>query len=533
MFVETVRRPYKDRVYTATLLRETYREDGKVKHRTLANLSALPAPTIDLIRRSLKGQTLVNAREVFRITSSRAHGAVATLYQLLQRLKLPQLLGSQRRPWHQLVLAMVIARLIHPGSKRFTAAWWQTTTLHRVLGFPESVPVNELYEAMDQLLQLQPQIEQTLAARHLDEGALVLYDLTSVYLEGRHCPLAAHGYSRDGKRGKQQFVYGLLTNAQGCPVAVQVFAGNQADTGTVQHQVEKLRQQFGFQRVVVVGDRGMITSTRIEELQQIGYDWITALRAPSLRRLHEQGSLQLSLFDQRGLAEIYDPEYPKERLVVCRNPLVAEQRRRKREELLQATELQLEKIRVRVERGRLRQPAAIALAVGAVINRWKMAKHLEHTIAEGSFTYQRNLTAIAEEAALDGLYVLRTAVPATALAAAQVQQSYHSLRQVERAFRSMKTMQLELRPVFHWREERVRAHTFLCMLAYYLQWHLEQALAPMREEADYGSLKLLLARLHSLQLNRVEVDGQHFDLVTQPDSYQQRVLDCLGITTLL
>ncbi|MFZ5435130.1 MAG: IS1634 family transposase [Bacillota bacterium] len=527
MFIEEVRRPYKGKVYTAVLLRKTYRENGKVKHKTLANLSALPPETIDLIRRSLKGEVLVGANEAFRIMSSRSHGGIWAVLKVAERLGLPRLLKDK------LVLAMVIARVLKPGSKRFTAGWWHTTSLPSLLEIPENLSVNTLYESLDSLLKRQPAIERALARRHLSEGSLVLYDLSSTYLEGQCCPLAEYGYNRDGKRGKKQFTYGLLTNEEGCPVSVQAFAGNAADPSTVTSQIEKLKEKFNFKRVVVVGDRGMITRTRIEEFQKAGYDWITALRAKAIQRLHQQGLIQLTLFDEKDLAEIYDPDRLGERLVVCRNPLVAEERCRKREELLQATEAQLAKVKSRVEKGRLKEPEAIALAVGRVIDRWKMAKHFDCAIQHGHFSYQRNEDSIRKEAVLDGVYVVRTST--SDMDAEKVVESYKSLRYVERAFRSMKTMHLELRPVFHRLEDRVRAHTFLCMLAYYVQWHMERDLAPLREEnpREYGSLRLALERLQAIQLNTVQVQGQTFQQVTEPDSQQQRILQHLGVKTLV
>ena len=536
MHVEYVQKRKGDKVYTYALVRQSYRDGKTVRKRTLANLSHLPAELVELIRRHLQGEAFVPADQAVRVTCSVSHGAVFAILTLMERLGVPQLLGTRPRPWHRLVLGMIAARLIQPGSKRFTCAWWRQTSLLRLLGLEGArVTVNDLYEAMDALLQRQEAIETKLAQRHLEEGSLVLYDLSSTYLEGHTCPLAAYGYSRDGKRGKRQFTYGLLTSREGCPVAISVFAGNASDPTTVPAQIEKLRQRFGFERVVLVGDRGMITRTRIEELERSGYGWITALRAPEIQRLAAEGCLQLSLFDERNLAEIEDPQRPDERLVVCRNPLVAEERRRKREELLQATEAQLEKVRRRVEQGRLVEPEAIALAVGKVIDRWRMGKHLELQIGPRHVAFRRKEESIQREAALDGVYVIRTNVPAHDLAAEEVVAGYKSLRQVERAFRSMKTMQLELRPVFHRLEDRVRAHTFLCMLAYYVQWHLERQLRPLQEAEPetYGSLRLVLNRLAGIQLNTLEVGGVTLEQATVPDEIQQKILDHLGIQGLV
>lgn len=536
MHVEYVKKRKKGKVYTYALVRQSYRDGKTVRKRTLANLSHLPDELIELVRRSLQGEVFVPAGQALQVTGSLSHGAAFAVFALMERLGMTGLLGTRPRPWHRLVLGMIAARLLHPGSKRFTCAWWRRTSLYRLLGLEGSkVTVNDLYEAMDELLSRQRVIEGKLARRHLEEGALVLYDLSSTYLEGRTCLLAAYGYNRDGKRGKLQFTYGLLTNREGCPVAIEVFPGNAADPVTVPAQIEKLRQRFGFERVVLVGDRGMITRTRIEEIERAGYGWITALRAPEIQKLRADGLLQLSLFDESDLAEITDPARPGERLIVCRNPQVAEERRRKREELLQATEAQLEKVRRRVEKGRLVEAEAIGLAVGKVIDRWKMGKHLDLDIGPGRFDYRRREESIQREAALDGVYVIRTNVPAGDLAAEEVVAGYKSLRQVERAFRSMKTMQLELRPVFHRLEDRVRAHTFLCMLAYYVQWHMERLLRPLKEAEPetYGSLKLVLAHLANIQLNTVKVGDMTLQQATVPDEIQQKILDHLGIRTLV
>ena len=535
MFVETVKRPYKGKTYTAVLLRHTYREDGKVKHKTLANLSALPAETIDLIRRSLKGETLVSASELLRITASRAHGGVWAVFKVAERLGLAKLLGSKHSPWHNLVLAMVIARIIRPGSKRFSSSWVDTTTLPRLLDMPAGIKVNDLYEAMDALLQRQPAIEKALADRHLGHGTLVLYDLSSTYLEGRCCPLAAFGHNRDGKRGKKQFTYGLLTNNEGCPVSIEVFSGNTADPSTLTSQIEKLRDRFGFDRIVVAGDRGMITSARIEELKKAGYDWITALRAKAIQSLHEQGSIQLGMFDEQDIAEIWDSEYGAERLVVCRNPQVAEDRARTRQELLEATEQQLLKIKARVDRGTLKEIESIGVAVGRVIDRFKVAKHFEVKIEYGRLTYSRNEGSINREAALDGIYVIRTSIDDKAMSPAEVVDSYKRLKHVEHAFRSMKTMHLELRPVFHRLSDRVRAHAFLCMLAYYILWHMEKGLTGLRNEdpRGFGSLKMALEELQTIQLNTIMVGGKTFEQVTEPNEKQLRILAALGVNTLL
>lgn len=536
MHVEVVKSRQGDKVYQSTLVRQSYRDGKTVRKRTLANISHLPPEIIEIIRGSLRGDVFVPASQAVQVTRSVSHGAVFAVLTLMQRLGMAKLLGSRPHPWHRLVLGMVAARLVNPGSKRFTCSWWDHTSLPALLGMDEAeVTVNELYEAMDALLERQPAIEAALAKKHLQEGALVLYDLSSTYLEGRTCPLAQYGYNRDKKRGKKQFTYGLLTNREGCPVAIEVFAGNTTDSTTMGKQIEKLRERFGFNRVVLVGDRGMIAQTRIEDLQKAGYGWITALKAKDIQRLHQEGTLQLSVFDEANLLEIEDPARPEERLVACRNPLVAEERRRKREDLLRATESQLDKIRVRVEKGRLTESKEIGLAVGKVINRWKMGKHFELTIEQGVFKYRRKEASIEREAVLDGIYIVRTSVPRAEMAAAEVVASYKSLQHVEQAFRSMKTMQLELRPVFHRLEDRVRAHTFLCMLAYYVQWHMERALEPLKssDPNGYGSLRLVLERLSAIQLNTLQVQGAAIKQVTTPDEMQQKILDHLEIKTLM
>lgn len=536
MHIEVVKSRQGDKVYQSTLIRQSYRVGKKVRKRTLANISHLPPEIIEVISRSLRGEVFVPASQAVQVTRSVSHGAVFAILTLMQRLGMAKLLGSRPHPWHRLVLGMVAARLANPGSKRFTRSWWDHTSLPALLGLEEGqVTVNELYEAMDALLERQPAIEAALAKKHLQEGALVLYDLSSTYLEGRTCPLARYGHNRDKKRGKKQFTYGLLTNREGCPVAIEVFPGNTMDSSTVGKQIEKLRERFGFRRVVLVGDRGMIAQTRVEDLQQAGYGWITALKAKDIQRLHQEGALQLSVFDEVNLLEIEDPARPEERLVACRNPLVAEERRRKREDLLRATEAQFDKIRVRVEKGRLTESKEIGLAVGKVINRWKMGKHFELTIEPGVFEFRRKEASIEREAVLDGIYIVRTSVPRAEMAAAEVVASYKSLQNVEQAFRSMKTMQLELRPVFHRLEDRVRAHTFLCMLAYYVQWHMERALEPLKESDPngYGSLRLVLERLSAIQLNTLQVQGAVIKQVTTPDEMQQKILDRLEIKALM
>jgi hypothetical protein len=476
----------------AVLLRETYRDGGKVKNRTLANLTKWKPEKIAALRAVLRDERLVPAGDGFEILRSLPHGHVAAALAVARRLGLDPrvntatLMPSGAPRTRLLALAMIVARLIDPAAKLATARGLDEETASHSLGVVlglRSVAVNELYETLDWLLAQQPKIEAKLASRHLGDSTLVLYDVTSTYLEGRCCPLARLGHSRDRRPDKLQIVFGVLCARDGCPIAVEVFAGNTADPSTLKTQIDKLRQRFGLRRVVLVGDRGMITQARItEELQPAGVDWITTLRAPAIQALaRDDGPLQISLFDERDLVEITSPDYPGERLIVCRNPALAEERGRKRDELLAATERDLLAIQTRVRRKRrpLAGAAKIGEAVGAVLNRRKVAKHFIRTITDNDFVFARDDAAIATEARLDGVYVLRTPVPQTELDAAATVRSYKALSTVERAFRSCKTVDIEVRPVFHWSADRVRAHVFLCLLAYHLEWHMRQTLAPI------------------------------------------------------
>lgn len=477
--VATTRRHYKGKTYETHLLRRSYREGGKVKNETLANLSHLPPEVIELVRRSLRGEQFVAAVDAFSIDRSLPHGHVAAVWAMASLLGLPALLGSASRE-RDLVLALIVSRVVEPASKLATTRAWADTTLGADLSV-EGVTTDEVYAAMDWLLERQDRIEAGLAKRHLAPGGLVLYDLSSSYVEGRCCELAARGYSRDGKKGKDQITYGLVTDVEGRPVAIEVFAGNTADPTAFISAARKVKDRFGLDHVVLVGDRGMITSARIEALAEVGgLGWITALRAPQIQALAADGGpLQLSLFDQANLAEITHPDYPGERLVACRNPALATERARKRQDLLSATEADLDKVVATVGAGRLKDPAKIGLKVGRVINRYKMAKHFTLDIAEGRFTYTRNQEAITQEAALDGIYVIRTSVNETTMTASEVVAAYKALTHVEAAFRSLKSVDLELRPIYHRRADRVRAHALVCMLAEYLVWHLRKAWAPL------------------------------------------------------
>ncbi len=564
----------------AILLRESYREGAKVKNRTLANLSHWPANKIEALRAVLRGDTAPLALEQgFEIIRTLPHGHVAGVLGTLRRLGLDSLLATKRSRPRDLCEAMIAGRLLEPRSKlalvRALGEQTLSSSLAQVLGVADA-DEDELYEAMDWLLERQERIETALAKRHLAEGTLVLYDVSSTYFEGRHCPLARIGHSRDGRFDRPQIVFGLLTDAEGCPVATEVFDGNTGDPKTVLAQVKKLRERFSLKRVVLVGDRGMITSARIEEdlKQAPGLEWITALRGPAIRKLAHTGALDVSLFDERDLAEISSPDYPGERLVVCRNPLLATERKRKREELLQATEKELEKVAVATRRAKnsLRGKAPIGLRVGRVLGRFKMGKHFKLEITEDSFGYQRNQDAIAQEAALDGIYVIRTNVALATLSPADVVLSYKRLTHVERAFRCLKTVDLKLRPIHHHLADRVRAHVFICMLAYYVEWHMRRALAPMLFEDDdrpsaarqrrsavakalrsekalrkaqtkiaadgspVHSFQTLLEDLATLAKNTLQpkdTSAKPFEMITTPTPLQQRALNLLGVSARL
>ena len=489
MYIETI--PNRNSP-PCTLLRDSYRQDGKVKKRTVTNLSQWPSSMVEGLRLLLKGGVVVEKlEEIFDVVRSRPHGHVAAVLGTLRREGLDRLIGGKGSRQHALSVAMIVARLIDPQSKLATARALGNETMFNSLGEMvgvESAGEDELYGAMDWLGDRQERLEAKLANRHLHNGSLVLYDVTSTYFEGRSCPLAKLGHNRDGKKGKLQIVFGLLCTAEGCPVAVEVFSGDTGDPSTLEVQITKIRERFGIERVILVGDRGLITEARIrEELRQVkGLGWITALRAAQIRKLLDSGSLQMSLFDEHDLAQITDPGYPEERLVVCRNPMLAKERTRKRQELLGATERELEKIvqaTIRAKR-RLKGKEKIGLRVGKVINKFKMAKHFHLTIREDGFSYQRKEQSIAKEAALDGVYVIRTSLTSDTLQAQGVVEAYKQLSTVERAFRSYKSIDLKVRPIHHRLERRVRVHVFLCMLAYYVEWHMRQALAPILFDDD-------------------------------------------------
>lgn len=559
----------------AILLRESYRAGGKVRKRTLCNLSGWSPAHVEGLRGVLKGGTVIPAEhDAFTVTRSLPHGHVAAALGTARKIGLDRLLGPDGNRCRDLVLAMLAGRILDPVSKLATARTLSPATasssLGEALGLGE-VSDAELYTALDWLLERQAAIETALAGRHLQNGTLVLYDVSSSYLEGRCCPLAKRGYSRDGKKGTLQIVYGLLCAPDGCPVAIEVFEGNTGDPTTLAPQIDKLKQRFGLEYVVLVGDRGMITEARISaDIKSAGLDWITALRALAIKELLDSGVIQLTLFDQRDMASITAPDFPGERLVVCRNPDLAAERARKREELLTATEKDLAPIKARVERKRnpLRGTAEIARAVGEVFNTHKMKKHVDLSITDDAFSYTRKTAEIAAEAATDGLYVVRTSLPEATLGDADTVLSYKSLARVERAFRCIKTVDLNVRPVYHWLEGRVRTHVFLCMLAYYLEWHMRQRLAPMlfddtdKEEAEarrssvvaqaqrskaavrkqttgmtpdglpVHSFRTLLADLATVARNTIITainPNYPLTVVTRPTPMQQKAFDLLGL----
>jgi hypothetical protein len=561
------------RDYESRYLRRTYRDGSKVKHETLANLSGLPEQAVDAIEAALKGTPLVPAGQAVAITGSLPHGHVAAVHAMAAKLGLPALLGPAGRP-RDLALALIISRVVRPGSKLSTLTWWDDTSLGADLGVADA-STDDIYAAMDWLVARQDAIEAKLAARHLAPDAnparMALFDLSSSWLEGSRCPLAARGYSRDGKKGRLQIEYGLLTDPAGRPAAVRVLPGNTGDPAAFTQITDALRNKFGLAEMVMVGDRGMITSARIAALNQLQdgtvrpdpYGWITALRAPAIRKLMaEDGPLQLSLFDEQDLAEITSPDFPGERLIACRNPVLAADRARKREDLLAATEKLLAPITARVRAGRLSGAAAIGIEAGKVIARYKTGKHFDLTITDTSLTVTRRQDRIDAEAALDGFYVLRTPIPASQLDGPAVVTAYKNLKYVERDFRHIKSDDLDLRPVFHRLEERVRAHVLICMLACYLIWHLRRAWAPLtftdqdppqqaspvapaRRSAaaqakassqhdasgrPYRSFRRLLEHLATLTRNQVRFNGTAVTvpMLTEPTSTQREAFDLIG-----
>lgn len=559
----TTRRQYKDRVYETHLLRRSYREGGKVKNETVGNISHLSPQLIEIIRRSLKGETFLAEDEALKVVRSLPHGDAAAVYQEARALGFPDILGPACRK-RDLAFALIISRVLRPASKLASGRYLADTTLGEDLAVPAD-DTDALYDALDWLGERQDHIEGTLAHRHLAPGGLVLFDLSSSYLTGTHCPLAARGYSRDGKRGTLQITYGLITTALGLPVSVEVFPGNFSDPAAFSSALATVKERFGCEQVALVGDRGMITSARIEEVKEHpDLTFITALRAPEIKALSRAGHIQLSLFDEVNLVEMRHPEHPEERLLICRNPHLAHERARRREDMLLATEEDLLKVREAVAAGRLRSEAAIGLRVGRIVNRYKMAKHFTLAIEKGHFGFVRKTEEIQAEAALDGIYVIRTSVPEDRLAAGDVVGAYKRLSRVEDAFRSLKSVDLQIRPIYHRLEERVRSHAFLCLLAEYLVFHLRSAWAPLtfadaekdepradavarvrRGEAADGkartqktgggevchSFHTLLAHLSTLTRSTISLPAQGdetFDRLTEPTPLQHRAFALLG-----
>ena len=566
----------------AVLLRESYREGKKIRKRTLANLSKLPDDVIDNLRAALKGGVAFKPEQIpdtFSIIRSLPHGHVAAVLGTLKKLNLHNLIASEPSRTRELVLAMIVARIIDPRSKLATARGLNDETcfssLGKLLGV-EKADEDELYSAMDWLLERQDKIETELAKRHLASGSLVLYDLTSTYFEGETCSLANYGYSRDKKKGKLQIVFGLLCDSRGCPIAVEVFEGNTTDQKTLASQIDKVRSRFGIAHVIWVGDRGMITQARIrEELKETeGLDWITALTKTQIQKLAEQDTIQLGLFDERDLVEFESADYPDERLIACRNPIIAASNQAKREELFQKTEKELSGIVAATQREKrpLRGADKIGVRVGKILNKFKVGKFFDYEITDGSFFYSRKREAIAEAEALDGIYILRTSVEEETLDAPSTVKAYKSLSQVEQAFRSYKTIDLKVRPIYHRLEDRVKVHVFLCMLAYYVEWHMRETLAPLlfddeemaeasskvfsvvakaqkskkakskaatkrnEENLPVHSFATLLQDLATITKNKIQshLPGANliFEKITQPTPVQQKAFDLLKVSLM-
>lgn len=477
--VVTTTRKHKGKTYRSHLLRRSYRDGDKVRKETIANLTPLGDHVVEIVRAALRGKELVPVDQVFDVIKSSHHGHVQAVLNTMNRLGFEKLIASRPSRERDLVVATVVARVIEPDSKLATTRSWHDTSLPEILGVTDA-DEDDVYAAMDWLLKRQNRIEKKLGVRHLEEGGLVLFDLTSSYFEGKTCPLAKLGHNRDGKKGKLQVNYGLLTDDRGCPVAVSVFEGNTGDPKTLLPQVQKVKEDFGLQEVVLVGDRGMISQKQIDELKHIeGVDWLTALRTEGIRKLVHGGAIQLGLFDERNLFELTHPDYPGERLVACRNPELAKLRTEKRRSLLEATAKELERVRGMVKRGKLKGADEIGVRVGKVVNKYKVAKHFELDIRDDAFDFQINEQQVAAEATLDGIYVVRTSVAAQRLDTADTVRSYKNLSRVEQAFRSLKSIDLLVRPIGHRLEDRVRAHIFLCLLAYYVQWHMIEAWRPL------------------------------------------------------
>ncbi len=565
--VVTTERRHKGKVYRAHLLRRSVRKDGKVHKETIANLTPLGDEIVALIRQALSGAQLARVEELFDVIRSPHHGHVQAVLMAMRQLGFESLLAAKPSRQRTLVVAMTVARILKPNSKLATTRWWHSTTLPEILGVTEA-DEDDLYAAMDWLLAQQKRIERRLAQRHLHDGDLALFDLSSTYFEGKHCPLAALGHNRDGKRGKLQVNFGLLTNVSGCPVAVTVFEGNVGDPKTLIPQVKRLREDFGLSRFAMVGDRGMISQTQIDDLKaRTGVDWITAMRTGAVRKLVDEQIIQLGLFDERNLFEFTHPDFAGERLIACRNPALAQRRAAKRQSLIEATTRELDKVRGMVARGRLKGADKIGVRVGKVINKYKVAKHIKPQISDALFTFEVDAQHVRQEAMLDGIYVIRTPIPAAQLDSDQAVRSYKQLTEVERAFRSMKTIDLYVRPIRHRTADRVRAHILLCMLAYYVVWHMTNAWRPLlfadedqqakRHRDPVAPAERSVSALHKATTQRTTTgtpvhsfhtlldslstivrnycrrrdapqDEPTLTLLTKPDPTQQRALDLLA-----
>jgi transposase len=569
MHVDKIVRRHGDRVYVSHVIRSSYREDGKVKHDQVANISRLPPHLIEVVSRGLAGEAVGVLSDGISVEQSWLHGHVAAVLGTARRMDMAKVIDAKPSRKRDLVLGMIVARVLDPASKLATTGFFRSTTLGKTLGI-EGVTEDDLYGAMDWLVERQEKIERRLAKRHLEAGGVVLYDLTSVYVEGEHCELAQRGYSRDGKPGHLQIEFGLMTNAAGEPVAIEVFPGNTGDPKTFPAQVTKVQERFGVKDVIWVGDRGMVTSAQVRLLEKIaGLSWVTALRAPSIRQLLDRGSLQLSLFDTQNLAEVTDPRFPGERLVICHNPAMESERARKREELLQATERELAKVAAMAARGasgrgRLRGEAKIGERVGRVVNKYNMAKHFRRVVTDTSFSFERDHASIAEEAKLDGFYVIRTNVKPERMSTADVVETYKGLEQVERAFRHFKLQGLQVRPIYHRLDRRIRAHLLICMLSYSIQRRMEHNLAPLlfvdedvparsdpvapagrshqaqhkdqskRAKDGYRihSFRALMKELESIVKNRIRIHGTEADMevTTRRTPLQTRAFQLLGVS---
>lgn len=566
LYVAHIKREYKDKTYTSHLIRRSYRDGKKVKQKTIANISPLPETLREIISKSLKGEMFVLATEALEISRSRAHGHVAAIRKVYEDLDMDNLISNISSKERDLIKAMIISRVINAQTKLATTRSWHDSSLAEILNV-EDADEDELYSAMDWLLKRQPEIEKKLAERHLKEGSLCLYDVSSSYYEGSCCSLASYGHNRDRKKGKAQITYGLMVDTQGRPVSVRVYEGNTPDTRTATDLLEKIKGDFGLKHFVFVGDRAMITYARANELKKHGIDFISALRASQVKKLVESGNLQLSLFDERDLAEIKSPDYANERLIVCKNPYLADERKKNRQELLKKSEEAFSSLALRVASGRLKEEAKIGQALGKVANKYKMAKHFIFEIGPSKFSYKKNQEKIEQEAALDGIYVIRTSVAASQLEATDVLLSYKRLSLAESAFRTLKGIDIKIRPIHHRLEERVRAHIFLCMLSYYLEWHLRRAWASMlfddehpgaheknspvlpairsegalkkvnTKRADDGSVvhsfKSLMSKLSSVVLNDVRIPAMpkidSFRVITKPDITQKKAFDLIGL----